>query len=243
MTNELAIGMSDLAALLLSADELGPVLDEAAGIVSRMTPGRPGAQLMVTLDSGVARGFSDGARALRAVDSAPLANRSTLRREPTSVFDTAVDLGGPHAEYLLSQGIRSVCICPTAAEGEPLSALVLYSTQSDGFDVGTRETVSQTAAMLTVLFSAAIAAARQAKRAEQLHAALGSRSVIDQAAGILMGRHRCDREQAFNLLRGLSQRSNRKVADLAAEMIEKFGGTPHAAPHFDEPIYSRTTKP
>lgn len=244
MTNELALGMSDLAALILSADELGPVLDEAADIVSRMTPRQPGAQLVVTMDSVVTKGFSHRAQALRAVcdDDAPLWSRPARQGQPVSVFDAAAAPVGPHAEYLLSHGIRSVCICPTAGEGEPPSALVLYSALREGFDAPARETITQVGAMLTVLFSASIATARHARRTEQLHAALASRSAIDQASGILMGLHHCDREEAFDMLRRLSQRSNRKVADLAAEMIENVGGRPHATPHFDEPIYSRAAK-
>jgi len=212
MTNELAVGMSDLATLLLSANELGPVLDEAADIVSRMIPGCPATQLVLTLDSGMVTGFSPAARILHDVDAIEdaLAWREVMRIGPPG--------------------------------GEPFGALMLYSAQSGGFDDDAQEAIGRTADMLTVLFSVAIATARQAKRTEQLHAALSSRSAIDQALGILMGRHHCGREEAFTMLRGISQRSNRKVADLATEMIERVGGTPHSAPHFDEPVYSRTSK-
>jgi len=213
MTNELAIGMSDLAALLLSADELGPVLDEAADIVSRMIPGCPATQLVLTLDSGVVTGLSPAARILHDADAI----------EDALAWREVMEIG--------------------PSDGEPFGALMLYSAQSGGLDAPAREAIGPTADLLTVLLSVAIATARQARRTEQLNAALASRSTIDQALGILMGGHHCGRDEAFDILRRLSQRSNRKVADLAAEMVERVGGTPHSAPHFDEPIYSRTSKP
>jgi AmiR/NasT family two-component response regulator len=43
---------------------------------------------------------------------------------------------------------------------------------------------------------------------------------IGVAMGILMHRHRLDREQAFAVLRVASQDSNRKLADIALEVVE-----------------------
>jgi AmiR/NasT family two-component response regulator len=52
-----------------------------------------------------------------------------------------------------------------------------------------------------------------------LRAALATRPVIDQAKGILMAQHRCSPERAFELLTEASQRDNRKVSDLAGEIV------------------------
>lgn len=53
-----------------------------------------------------------------------------------------------------------------------------------------------------------------------LEGAFGRRAVIDQAKGILMASHGIDAEQAFAMLREHSQRSGRKVGDVAAAIIE-----------------------
>jgi AmiR/NasT family two-component response regulator len=42
-----------------------------------------------------------------------------------------------------------------------------------------------------------------------------SRSVIEQAKGILMARQGCDADEAFKSLSQLSQDSNRKLRDIA----------------------------
>ena len=57
-------------------------------------------------------------------------------------------------------------------------------------------------------------------KVEGLEEALVSRDVIGQAKGILMERRHLTPDQAFELLRAVSQHSNRKVRDIAAELAE-----------------------
>ncbi|MFI2640008.1 ANTAR domain-containing protein [Streptomyces sp. NPDC018610] len=51
---------------------------------------------------------------------------------------------------------------------------------------------------------------------EQLRRAIASRPVIDQARGILMAAHACTPQQAWDILRETSQRSNTKLRTVAA---------------------------
>ena len=53
-----------------------------------------------------------------------------------------------------------------------------------------------------------------------------NRAVIDQAKGILMSQRRCDAAQAFDLLAEASQRSNRKLRDIAAALVAGVSGAP-----------------
>jgi len=54
-----------------------------------------------------------------------------------------------------------------------------------------------------------------------LHQALTSRAVIDQAKGILMAAHGISADEAFTRLADRSQSENRKLRDLAAEFVAK----------------------
>ena len=54
----------------------------------------------------------------------------------------------------------------------------------------------------------------------KLQGAFGRRAVIEQAKGILMGRHGVDADAAFEMLRDESQRSGQKVADLASAVVQ-----------------------
>jgi hypothetical protein len=56
---------------------------------------------------------------------------------------------------------------------------------------------------------------------EQLKAAMASRATIEQAKGILMARSGVGPDQAFDMLRGASQRENRKLRDVAQGLVDR----------------------
>jgi len=58
------------------------------------------------------------------------------------------------------------------------------------------------------------------EQAEHLDTAMKTRAVIEQAKGILMSQRRCDAEEAFALLAAASQRSNRKLRDIAQAIVD-----------------------
>ena len=55
----------------------------------------------------------------------------------------------------------------------------------------------------------------------RLLARLDSMPVVEQAKGILMAQNRCGPDEAFDLLRRASQRSNVPLRDLAAQIVAK----------------------
>jgi hypothetical protein len=62
--------------------------------------------------------------------------------------------------------------------------------------------------------------------AEHLRVALQSRAVIDQAKGILMAIRQIGADEAFTLLVEQSQRENRKLRDLAVQLVNQATGIP-----------------
>jgi len=79
--------------------------------------------------------------------------------------------------------------------------------------------VQATTALVLVLRNA-----DQAQQSVQLEQALSSRTVIDQAIGILMAQQQGTAEEAFALLRAHSQNTNRKLRDVAADLITRVSG-------------------
>jgi PAS domain S-box-containing protein len=55
--------------------------------------------------------------------------------------------------------------------------------------------------------------------AEQMRQALETRAVIEQAKGMLIAAHGCTPDEAFQMLSESSQRTNRKVRDIATNMV------------------------
>ncbi|MDG4865366.1 ANTAR domain-containing protein, partial [Streptomyces sp. T-3] len=58
---------------------------------------------------------------------------------------------------------------------------------------------------------------------DQLGTALRTRPVVDQACGIVMHVLACDAEDAFAVLRRISQATNRKLTEVAAGLVETRG--------------------
>ena len=72
-------------------------------------------------------------------------------------------------------------------------------------------------------------ATRQVKDATllaQMEQSLRSRTVIDQALGIIMGQQRCTAAVAFELLRRESPNSRRRLRDIAADLVTRTTGAP-----------------
>lgn len=94
--------------------------------------------------------------------------------------------------------------------------LNVYSDQPDAFD----DDAAALGQLLTSQAAASVAASLDRALVANLEQALESNRVIGVAVGIVMQRHSLSREQAFEALRQASQRSNRKLHDLAAEVAQ-----------------------
>lgn len=55
---------------------------------------------------------------------------------------------------------------------------------------------------------------------QQLQTALNTRLVIEQAKGVLAERGNVDMDRAFNVLRGHARNTNRRLAELAREVVD-----------------------
>jgi response regulator NasT len=61
-----------------------------------------------------------------------------------------------------------------------------------------------------------------------LEGAFGRRAVTERAKGILMERHGIDEQAAFNMLREHARRNNRKMVDVAEEIVSTHQLLPRA---------------
>jgi hypothetical protein len=103
-----------------------------------------------------------------------------------------------------------------ADSADLLAALNLYASTPNAFDE-----VDETSLILVATHGAlAIAGVQQRARADGLSTALQSNRDIGAAIGILMSRLLLTREQAFDLMRVASQRSNRKLRDIANDVLD-----------------------
>ena len=109
-------------------------------------------------------------------------------------------------------GVLSMLAFRLFVEGDTAGALNLYSGERHAFD-------ERSVHLGHVLAAHAGLAYDHAHELAGLREANESRTVIGQAQGILMAQHRIDADQAFALLTRLSQNRNRKLRDVAGDVI------------------------
>jgi transcriptional regulator with GAF, ATPase, and Fis domain len=129
------------------------------------------------------------------------------------VADMASETRWPEFARRASQaGAASMLSLQLYVEGDNLGALNLYSRTPNAFDDESEQ--------VGLLFASHAAVAYAGVRKEaQLARAVDSRDLIGQAKGILMERYKISPERAFLVLTRASQNSNRKLHDIATELV------------------------
>jgi GAF domain-containing protein len=130
--------------------------------------------------------------------------------------------------HALAHGVVSSLSLPLTIDGQTVAALNLYACRPAAFEGAPRRHAEAFASQCSAALSLAFRQFNQAQIQQQLLEAVTSRSVIDQAIGILMGQQRCTATAAFDLLRQASQHRNRKLRDIATDIITNVTGE---APH------------
>ncbi|MBD8868875.1 GAF and ANTAR domain-containing protein [Nocardioides donggukensis] len=130
----------------------------------------------------------------------------------------------------LDYGLRGVVAAPLAVRGTRLGALNIYALQEGLLDEAAAATATLFAEHAAVVLANAEAFSRAKSEAVTLGHALTSRAVIDMAKGIVMARRHCGSQEAFDHLRQLSQDQNRKLRDVAQDLVDEVAGeTGHRA--------------
>ena len=118
-------------------------------------------------------------------------------------------------------GILSSLSVPLPIQEDLIGALNVYATTPDAFDEDDVRAGEAFAAYAAVAVRNADTFASTAETAENLRVAMASRATIEQAKGILMARGGISAERAFDMLVRASQRENRKLRDVAKELVER----------------------
>lgn len=126
-------------------------------------------------------------------------------------------------EALRAAGYEAMASFPLTHDDGAIGALELFSEAPDAFDDDALSIGALFAEQAAVALHHARLYAASVTLTEQLQEALTSRAVIDQAKGVLMERLACDADTAFAALREASQRLNRKVRDLALDLVANAG--------------------
>jgi GAF domain-containing protein len=120
-----------------------------------------------------------------------------------------------------THGIRSTISVPLTVHRESLGALNLYAEDVGAFTKGHEETVQVFADQAAIALANAQVYWDARHLSENLTQAIKSRETIDHAVGILMASGGLTPQDAFQLLVRASQRENRKLRDVAEEIVTR----------------------
>lgn len=222
-----ATAYAQLSRVVVAERPLGETLDEIASLARRTLPQRP--EVSVTLVEGESartaaftgeparqlderqydRGFGPCLDA--AVSGRTIVLTMDAPDEPYPDFRrVAGDLGVTHT---MSLGL------PVAAQ--MVGALNIYDSTGTAFSAEAERIAGTFASFAGIVLANVGVYHDAAELAAQLRAALESRAVIEQAKGIIMAGQRCTGDEAFQVLTRLAQSQERKLRDVAQDVVDQ----------------------
>jgi GAF domain-containing protein len=235
-----ASAAAELQELLLATEDITGFLDQLATLTVTLLPDEVSCGITLRRRHGAMTVASSDVRASQVDeiqydhDQGPCLH--SLNTGDVVLIDNLAtdDRWGAYQIPALGHGVRSSLSLPLHADGRTIGALNIYASAPHVFGPAEQLTAGRLAEEVSRALALAVRLADRSEMSEHLQTALVSRAVIDQALGVVMGQNRCTAEEAFELLRTISQNRNVKLRDIAVEMITAVSGQPPA----DEPRFT-----
>jgi GAF domain-containing protein len=132
----------------------------------------------------------------------------------------------PYLTHATDQGLGASLSTPITANGATIGVMNVYAPTPRTFTPEQRARVQTYADQAAAAIAMATRLAHHSQLTDDLRAAMASRTTIDQALGILMGQLHCTADDAFAVLRNMSQDTNTKLREVAAAIITRTTGAP-----------------
>jgi GAF domain-containing protein len=138
------------------------------------------------------------------------------------IDDTAVDTRWPEfARAACDLGVRSTLGLPMRVGDRSVGGFNMYSSTPDAFVGEATDVAALFAAQAGLAVAGSLAYWHQRSLVQHLEEALKNRPVIEQAKGMIMARESVTADEAFDVLRRASQRENRKLRDIAVDIVRR----------------------
>ena len=130
-----------------------------------------------------------------------------------------------------ANGIRSSLSVPIAVAGaDTFAGFNVYGTAPGGFSVADEQLSQAFAGQASIVVANAQAYWAAFELSRNMAKAMESRAEIEQAKGVLIATYRIDADAAFDLLRQRSQQTNRKLRDVAGDVVNEAAGGDDESP-------------
>jgi GAF domain-containing protein len=141
-------------------------------------------------------------------------------KEPVAADDLADDDRWPRfAPAAADGGLLAVLASPIPYSDEAVGVVAVFHGQAHPWTEPEREAIVAFTELAALLILNAMEAAERGKLASELQVALDSRVVIEQAKGVLVGRHGLTTRQAFERLRRQARDQRRPLSEVARAVV------------------------
>jgi GAF domain-containing protein len=214
-----------LATIALSEHSLHSVLQTVAGLTSKVLPGEVEASVSVLVADKATSLVYTGQLALDLDESqygrgyGPCLHAAGTG-EPVEISDTRTEARwADYMQVAVERGCRSSLSLPLGSPDRLAAGLNIYAREPDAFDEDARDAAKRFARFAGIAVANMHAYQSARELADNLQVALESRGVIDQAKGVLIERYKLTADQAFKLLAQSSMATNRKLRDVADQLV------------------------
>jgi GAF domain-containing protein len=119
-----------------------------------------------------------------------------------------------------SRGLAAVLASPIPYSNEAVGVVAVFAAGPHPWTEAEQQAIVAFTDLAAMLILNAMEASERGRVAVELQGALDSRVVIEQAKGVLVGRHGLTPRQAFERLRGIARDQRRRLAEVAAEVVD-----------------------
>jgi GAF domain-containing protein len=218
--------LEQLGRLTLTDHSMESLLQSVADLAKTVMPGNPEASITVQSPGRKTTVVSTGQLAtdLDEVQYAegygPCLHAATTQ-QMVEIPDTRVEARWPdYARRAVEHGNLSSLSMPLGIDERRSGALNIYAREPHAFDADSRAAATRFAPYAAVALANMHAYEDARTMAGNLQVALETRAVIDQAKGILMERHKMTADEAFQAIVTVSNRTNRKLRDIADQLVQ-----------------------
>ena len=141
-------------------------------------------------------------------------------KEPVAADDlTSEDRWPAFAPAAASGGLLAVLASPIPYSDQAVGVVAVFAGDVHPWTEPEREAIVAFTELAALLILNAMEATERGKLAGELQVALDSRVVIEQAKGVLVGRHGLTTRQAFDRLRRQARDQRRPLSEVAREVV------------------------
>jgi GAF domain-containing protein len=222
---EAQAAFAELASISLGEESMTSLLERVSQLAKKNIPGVAEASVSLLSHDKATTAAYTGALALD-LDETQYGRgygpclASAAGGEVMEVTDARQETRWPdYSREAVRHGSLSSLSVPLPVQQSVCGALNLYAVEAHAFDEDSKTLARVFASYAAVAVQNMHLYESTRQLAENLDIAMQSRSVIEQAKGILMSQRRCDAAEAFDILAAASQRSNRKLRDIAQAIV------------------------